>query len=561
MSSSQQPNNVRPIPDIPFFIRNTYSHTIHLQKSLFGEVILGTLKVANNPIVFKPHDNARNNSQAVSINVVGGGSVAGSKPTSNVNELSSTNTLSIIGSSSTNTKTTTAGANGASGPNGASAGAGAGANGADGSTSVTGTTNNLTTTTTATAATANAAATSHGRSQLSYEKHVIKMWDKMLWQQVNAESPLIEIDVMQRFCSESACHPYFVKFIDSFEDHSSYCARLEYIPTGDLCNYIQLNGPFDFERARRYAKQITIAVEHLHKNGYCHLDLSLENILLDQATDTIRLCDFGLCRKMLPNKKPFDSTAIQSGKKSYIAPEIYNHAPFYGDKADIFSLGVIYFILFCGFPPFDKPCLTEPRFRHIYEKDINVLLEKWQLTHIIPPQCADILNKIFVGEAKRISMQELLGHPFWIGVQLNEIEVLHVASSKVDKQEEIGRNPMTVIHEALPCESICEGGKCNSADDNSIDDDSLKPTVSNSTTSVTTCQDQAEIKFENEETSDEAAGCVDFHYCRRGDVLPEHNVSCEIHKRVTHGNEDVVDSAVESIIDGIWNFEIPTDEE
>ncbi|ETO28076.1 hypothetical protein RFI_09056, partial [Reticulomyxa filosa] len=136
---------------------------------------------------------------------------------------------------------------------------------------------------------------------------------------------------------------------------------------------------------------------------------------------------FGLCRKMFPNGKPFEAATVRPGKKSYVAPEVYNYSPFNGDKADIFSLGVVYFILLCGFPPFNKPCTSDPCFRHVYERDINWLMEKWQLTHIITRECIDLLNKIFVSEDKRIDMSDLLAHPFWEGVQLEDIELPLVA--------------------------------------------------------------------------------------------------------------------------------------
>jgi len=316
-----------------------------------------------------------------------------------------------------------------------------------------------------------------------------------------------------------------VKLIDAFEDHSSYCMVLEYIPSGDLCNYIQSHGPFEYERARRYAKQITLAVQHLHDHGYCHLDLSLENILLDERTDTIKLCDFGLSRKMLPNKEPFAATSTRPGKKSYVAPEVYTYSPFCGDAADIFSLGVIYFILLCGFPPFHKPCVSDPCFSFAYDNDVGILLEKWQSAHLVRQEGIDLLNKIFVSESKRINMQELLEHPFWTGVELND-----VVDSSMEVETQTRRIKIVSIHEQ----------NCNGVDNNNVEHDvDVVETINLEVLDIVSVaseeeeeqeEEQCEMKLENEQTSEDDDVHnwnldlnlnLESHCSRSGDVTPQ----------------------------------------
>ncbi|ETO08627.1 hypothetical protein RFI_28760 [Reticulomyxa filosa] len=500
MSSFQ--TNLRFLDDIKFFVRNTYSHTIHLQKSLLGEVILGTVKIGNGGNGFEPYDSKI---QSYLTNAIG----SEAKKSNNSGDLANAVDVSVSLSS------------------------------------------------------VSLPSPSPSSSlllplplPLAHEKHVIKICDKSVWRQLNdhvLENPLMEIELMQNLCVGNSCYPYF----------TNECAySLFRLFEGDLCNYIQAHGAFEFERARRYAKQITLAVEHLHKHGYCHLDLSLENILLDQKTDTVKLCDFGLCRKMLSNKKAFEAASIRPGKKSYIAPEVYNYSPFYGDKADIFSLGVIYFILFCGFPPFHKPCLNDTCFRYVYDKDINVLLEKWQLTHVITPQCVDILNKIFVPDSKRIGMQELLAHPFWVGVQLNELDSQqHSMTAKMEIKEELTRNRIPAMCDQLPQDSF---------DSNPMDHYSIENNDSEAMDDSCTigCQDQNEMKFASDNTTNQDyplnRRCLDLelHPSRRDDLLPQQHVSCEIRKRtlLPHGTGEA-DMAMENLTEGIWNFEIQSDVE
>ena len=113
-------------------------------------------------------------------------------------------------------------------------------------------------------------------------------------------------------------HPNFVRFIEAVEDRKLYVMRLEYISGGDMCNYLQnLGNGVGAHRAKQYAIQLTKAVHFMHSNGYCHLDISLENVLWDKKTDTVKLCDFGLCRRF-PNgdvSAMFNAATIRPGKK------------------------------------------------------------------------------------------------------------------------------------------------------------------------------------------------------------------------------------------------------
>merc|ERR1719242_2275794 len=136
-------------------------------------------------------------------------------------------------------------------------------------------------------------------------------------------------------------------------------------------------------RKKKYAAQLTTAVYHMHCAGYCHLDLSLENVLWDKRADTLKICDFGLCRKLKPNEALFDSATIRPGKKGYMAPEIYAYQKFSGEKADVFSLGVLLFILLTGFPPFVTPNASDKCFQYIYYGKFEWLMQQWQVTDVI----------------------------------------------------------------------------------------------------------------------------------------------------------------------------------
>jgi len=255
-------------------------------------------------------------------------------------------------------------------------------------------------------------------------KEVIKLCLKDIEQQFAdrvAEDPRMEIEFMKAICSGG--HPNFVRYIDSVEDRKRYCIVMEHVAGGDLCTHIQnLNHGIPDARSRRYAAQLAKAVYHMHCTGYCHLDLSLENVLWDKKADLLKICDFGLCRKLDSDADAlFDSATIRPGKKGYMAPEIYAYQKFSGTKADVFSLGVLIFILLTGFPPFTTPNASDKCFQLMYYGKLEWLMEQWKLTDIISADCRALLARIFCPPKKRISLKEMLQHP-WLGLDIDEVE-------------------------------------------------------------------------------------------------------------------------------------------
>lgn len=123
---------------------------------------------------------------------------------------------------------------------------------------------------------------------------------------------------------------------------------LEYCQYGDLFDIILKNGALPERIAKKLFLQLLDAVEHLHlKLKIAHLDIKLENILIGDNFK-LKLCDFGFIED-LSNR-----ILKRSGTDGYRAPEVYhyNNEGFEGDKADIFALGVVLFIMIFGMPPF-----------------------------------------------------------------------------------------------------------------------------------------------------------------------------------------------------------------
>jgi len=93
---------------------------------------------------------------------------------------------------------------------------------------------------------------------------------------------------------------------------------LEYAAGGDALRHIQQTGALSEARARRWAAQVASAVRYMHDLDVAHRDLKLENLLLLDAADAVKLCDFGFVRDAAAG----DLSRTYCGSKSYAAPEI-----------------------------------------------------------------------------------------------------------------------------------------------------------------------------------------------------------------------------------------------
>ena len=147
---------------------------------------------------------------------------------------------------------------------------------------------------------------------------------------------------------------------------------LEYAEKGDLFNYIYFpKRGFNEELGKIIFKEILNGVKACHDNKIVHRDLKLENILLTDEFK-VKIADFGFAIKIKDNEKL--KTIL--GTPTYQAPEILLKKPYDGIKVDIFSLGVILFILVTGIKPFENPFGKDKLYKFILKKQFA---EYWKL--------------------------------------------------------------------------------------------------------------------------------------------------------------------------------------
>lgn len=223
------------------------------------------------------------------------------------------------------------------------------------------------------------------------------------------EDPGAELQVLLALNRDGG-HPNVVGIVDHFSDASYSYIVLEFLSNGELLDLILAAQRFKTAIARKYLIQIVTAVQFMHGRGFCHLDLSPENLLLDEQLN-LKLVDFGLARPLPPPEQNFPAEeANKPGKLGYMAPEIFFGLEFSGEAADVYSIGVILFIMLTGVPPYDVPSIVSPKFRAVYGGQMELLLEKWGFQ--LDPFAVDLLKHMLCPPSARYTFKQIMSHPF-----------------------------------------------------------------------------------------------------------------------------------------------------
>jgi len=209
-------------------------------------------------------------------------------------------------------------------------------------------------------------------------------------------------------------HPNIVKMYEFFEDEKRYYLVTEICKGGELFDEILQRGKFSERDGAVLMKQVLSCINYCHQNNIVHRDLKPENILLEQNKefDQIKIIDFGTSLVYDPNKQLDEKL----GTPYYIAPEVLNKN--YGSKCDIWSCGVICYILLSGMPPFngqsDQEIMKKVRAGSFTFDD--------KVWNNISDNCKDFITQLLTYKQEdRPTAQAALQHP-WI-VELSTVQV------------------------------------------------------------------------------------------------------------------------------------------
>lgn len=209
---------------------------------------------------------------------------------------------------------------------------------------------------------------------------------------------------------------------------------LEIADGGELFDFLMHTKHFDEILARTYFKQLISALKCCHAQNIYHRDIKPENILMSSEYQ-LKLADFGLGNTTEDSN---DLLETECGTRSYMAPEILAHGGYQGDTADIWSAGVVLFIMLAGAPPFEVATRSDWWFNACslsrYDRFWAAHLRGAQhLTNCLDAQ--DLINKIFVPKPhSRITIEEMEEHAWFLGPTLDDDslqEVMHERHSRI----------------------------------------------------------------------------------------------------------------------------------
>ena len=217
----------------------------------------------------------------------------------------------------------------------------------------------------------------------------------------------LEINIMSK-----TDHPSIIKLYEIYEDTRNIYLVMEECTGGELfdriLDHIQKGKMYSEKDAANIFKQLMSAIAYCHSNQICHRDLKPENMLYSTKEDNslIKVIDFGLSRIVTEKQMK-----TKVGTAYYVSPEVLNGN--YDDRCDIWSAGVILYILLSGEPPFNGPNDNEI-YRKICKMHFEFPKEKWCK---ISKDAIDLIKKMLTPEAKRLTAQEVLEHPWFKKVE------------------------------------------------------------------------------------------------------------------------------------------------
>mmetsp|Transcript_8397 Transcript_8397/g.12399 ORF Transcript_8397/g.12399 Transcript_8397/m.12399 type:complete len:332 (-) Transcript_8397:155-1150(-) len=168
-------------------------------------------------------------------------------------------------------------------------------------------------------------------------------------------------------------HEHIINLYEVFDEKEYYFLVTELMLGGELFDRIVTKAFYNEKEARDVCKILFTALAHCHERDVAHRDLKPENLLLVSKTNdkNIKIADFGFAKKVSSNK----CLLTQCGTPGYVAPEILHGVP-YGTMADMWSLGVITYILLGGYPPFIEQNQRE-LFKKIKRGQYEFHVEYW----------------------------------------------------------------------------------------------------------------------------------------------------------------------------------------
>ncbi|XP_055389182.1 serine/threonine-protein kinase par-1 isoform X3 [Condylostylus longicornis] len=249
------------------------------------------------------------------------------------------------------------------------------------------------------------------KHRITKNEVAIKIIDKSQLDASNLQKVYREVDIMKRLD-----HPHIIKLYQVMETKNMIYIVSEYASQGEIFDYIAKCGRMSERAARFKFWQILSAVEYCHNRGIVHRDLKAENLLLDSNMN-IKIADFGFSNMY----KRGELLATWCGSPPYAAPEVFEGKKYTGPEIDIWSLGVVLYVLVCGALPFDGSTLQSLRDR--------VLSGRFRIPFFMSSDCENLIRKMLVLDpTRRYTIEQIKRHR-WMMAEVMETPVVSEISA------------------------------------------------------------------------------------------------------------------------------------
>ena len=246
---------------------------------------------------------------------------------------------------------------------------------------------------------------------LGNEKNKIQSFAFKIIEKKNHQNDIIRKRFEREiFIMKELQHPNLVTLYKVFNLEKLYCLEMDYCKGGSLLNYIFEHGKIPEKLSMIIFFQIVKAINYCHHKGVSHRDIKPENILIDDFPN-IKVTDFGLSG-LIQNGQLMKSFC---GTISYSPPECLQHIEYDGIKCDIWSLGVLLYVMLVGVLPW--------RIENIQNTMDDIINVNIYYPNYLSENVIDLLQKILKKEpTERINTEEILSHIWFHGFNENSLK-------------------------------------------------------------------------------------------------------------------------------------------
>lgn len=250
-----------------------------------------------------------------------------------------------------------------------------------------------------------------------------------------------ELDILMKLN-----HPHIVYIQNIFQRKDRYYIFMRFAENGDMLEFILKKGAVSEAQSRVWAQQIALALQYMHEMEIAHRDMKCENTLLS-SNFNVKLADFGFSRYVIDEKGRPVTSETHCGSLTYAAPEILRGNPYHPKIADMWSYGIMLYVMLNKAMPFGE----DNNVKKLYDAQIH---KKWRFRSkvetVISNQLKECVTRLLEPDiAKRWTVEQVLTSD-WIAMdprllELNPLEKDALLSAKDQKRKKIDIKPKSII--------------------------------------------------------------------------------------------------------------------